>query len=182
MEMISYFGGGDMIKRFIKGAGFFALLCGLFWVATPVTAQDPTWSPVQKEVLKFLDNYAELQLKGTLDEFMATFHPGFQNWNYGNPLPRPLKWQRDEFAFSRKHFAQIVMDLQPVTIEVDDDLAVVNLWYRERYRAKDASGNPIVGKDQTVAGPRSITLIKVDGKWYHLNWAWQAKAGFFTTD
>lgn len=169
-------GGGHVVNGFTKCFALSAVLGVVLCMVQPGIAQEPKWSPAQQEVLNWIEDYKSVQLTHKIDDLMALYHPRFQNWNYSNePLPRVKPLVREDYLYLWELFRQTVMELQPVTIEVHGNAAVVNLWYRERWTTPE-------GKDVTVTGPWTMTLIKKNGKWQHFNWTWMAKEGFFVQD
>jgi len=144
---------------------FKVLFLPLMLSLSPITAQ--VWSPEQKEVVEFLNDYTKASMRGDIDEIMSYFHVDFSAWEYSMTMTEPL--DRDSTQKTIEHinqsFKQLAFEVQPVSIQIHGDIAIAHLNFQETMR--DAEG-----VDNFMSGPWTATLLKQGKGWVFLCWTW----------
>ena len=140
-------------------------LLPLLLYISPAAAQE--WSPEQKEVVEFLNNYAKSSMQGDMDEIMSYFHADFSAREYSAALPEPLDLEstRQAIEHSNQNFKQLVFDVQALTIQFHGDVAIAHSNFKETMR--DANG-----VDTKMSGPWTATLLKQGKGWVFTSWTW----------
>jgi ketosteroid isomerase-like protein len=137
----------------------------LFLYLSPIVAQE--WSPEQKEVVEFLNEYTKSSMPGDMDEIMSYFHVDFSGREYSMTLTEPLDRESIQKAMedSYQNFKVLVFEVQPLTIQIHGDVAIAHSNFQETLR--DANG-----VDNKLSGPWTATLLKQDKEWVFLSWTW----------
>lgn len=132
-----------------------ALCCGVL-AGPPALAQQ--WSPAQMEVWKNVEAYNALDDAGDLEAFMAYVHERYIGWDINEPLTSDKARLRKFMAYSLENSKTELSDIQPVAINIIDDVAIVD--YHFSYVAKDADG-----KTSYKTGRWADILKKQGDKW-----------------
>jgi ketosteroid isomerase-like protein len=129
------------------------------------------WTAGQKEVVQMLQKHAEANERGDVDEIMKDFHPKFSGWDLAQTPPMFDKGPYDK-AFCRFSFEEyfklyklISFEIEPLEIVVDGDFAIAHVNYKETI--KDSKGTAT-----SASGRLSASLVKKEGTWTFLSWAW----------
>lgn len=139
------------------------VLASAWFKPAPLIAQE--WSPAQKEVLEAIDEYTKISMQGDVNEIMDWFHADFQAWNYANGLPLDLDGTQRMIKYFATKFNQLTFDIQPVAIQLHEDIAIAHLYYQELMR--DTLENETI-----MSGRWTATLVKQGDEWVFLCWTW----------
>lgn len=144
---------------------FKVFLLPLLLCLSPIAAQE--WSPEQKEVVEFLNDYTKSSMQGDMDEIMSYFHVDFYAREYSTTLTEPLDRDSTQKAIehSKQNFKVLVFEVQPLTIQFHGDVAIALSNFKETLRDAD-------GIDNKLSGPWTATLLKQDKGWVFLSWTW----------
>jgi ketosteroid isomerase-like protein len=141
---------------------FLLLICPLL----TINAQE--WSPEQKEVIEYLNNYTKVSIRGNTDEIMSYFHVDFIAWEY-SITAESTPFDRDATQKMMEDFGQtfktISFEVQPLAILIHGNIAIAHLNFKETLRDAD-------GVDHNMSGPWTATLLKQDKGWGFLCWTW----------
>ena len=147
------------MKQLVKGSFSCGLLCLLIVFPASLAAQE--WSAEQKQVWTAVE--AQWRVENNLEEFLATMHPNFSGWSYGDPLPSDKasvkKWHGHNLDKERI----FLFELKPVAIQVHGTVAVVHYYYREVVKG-------IEGKEETRSGRFTDVWMKDGEKWLVIGW------------
>jgi ketosteroid isomerase-like protein len=125
-----------------------AVLCSL--MVSP-TALSQEWSPAQKEVWSNVEAYSERSAAGDLEGFLSYVHEDYIGWDISEPMTTSK-------ARLRKTYKTELNDIQPVAINIVDDVAIVH--YHFTMIVKDADNK------KTHATGRWADVLKKQGdKW-----------------
>jgi ketosteroid isomerase-like protein len=116
------------------------------------------WSEEQKEVWKNVEAYSDMWVKGDLEGFLAYFHDDFSGWGNQDALPRNKASVRKFATHNFKSLKVFVTDIQPVGINIFDNVAIVQYYYTNVLKDKE-------GKEQTARGRWTDILMKQGDKW-----------------
>jgi ketosteroid isomerase-like protein len=133
----------------------FAMFCSLS-IGAPALSQQ--WSPDQTEVWKNVEAYTARNEAGDLEGFLAYVHEDYVGWDIGEPMTSNKARLRKFLNYSFKKYKTEFLDLQPVAINVLDDVAIV--YYHFTVVGKDADGKQF---DET--GRWADVLKKQGDKW-----------------
>jgi ketosteroid isomerase-like protein len=150
------------MKTFLK---LFLLPLLLFLYLLPVAAQE--WSTEQKEVVKFLNDYTKVSMKGDMDEVMSYFHADFISRVYANTMSESLDRDGVQMAMEAgyQNYKILEFEVQPLIIQIHGDLAIAYTNFKETLRDTN-------GVDNKLSGPWTATLVKQDKGWIFLSWTW----------
>ena len=131
-----------------------------------INAQE--WSPEQKEVIEFFNDYTKISLHGDIDEVMSYFHTDFSAWVYSmteetKPLDRDAT-QKTLEDFSQ-NFKTVAFEIKPVAIYILEDIAIAHVDFTETLIDTE-------GVEHHMRGPWTNTLLKQDKGWVFLCWTW----------
>jgi ketosteroid isomerase-like protein len=132
------------------------ILCLTLFSSTQLFGQE--WSEEQKEVWKTVETYADLAAKGDVEGFLDHFHDDFSGWINSMALPTNKSTRRKFISHNWKTTKTLVQDLQPVGINIFDNVAIVQYYYSEVL--KDAEG-----KEINESGRWTDILMKQGDKW-----------------
>jgi ketosteroid isomerase-like protein len=132
-----------------------ALLLGLT-VGPTADAQD--WSPKQAEVWKNVEAYSARNAAGDVDGFLSYVHEDYIGWDISEPMTTSKPRLRKFLDFNAKTFKTELTDIQPVSINIFDDVAVVH--YHFTAISKDSEG-----KRSYETGRWADVLKKQGDKW-----------------
>ena len=88
-----------------------------------------SWDAKQKEVWMHVENYWDLQSKGNIEGYMAYFSNDYMGWDYDSPVPQGKSIVQKYMANGLKNRKTIFYNITPVSIQVLDDVAIVNYYY-----------------------------------------------------
>ena len=134
----------------------FIVLCITLLSSAQLFGQE--WSEQQKEVWKTVETYSELAAKGDVEGFLDYFHDDFKGWINRMALPTNKTTRRKFISHNWKTTKTLVQDLQPVGINIFDNVAIVQYYYSEVL--KDAEG-----KEINESGRWTDILMKQGDKW-----------------
>ena len=132
-----------------------AMCCSLI-TAPVVLAQ--TWSPAQTEVWKNVEAYSAKQAAGDLEGFLSYVHDDYIGWDISEPMTTNKSRLRKFVDHTFKSYKTELSDIQPVAINVVDDVAIVHYYFT--VISKDADG-----KSSTDSGRWADVLKKQGDKW-----------------
>jgi len=135
--------------------GRFAIWCSVI-VAAPALAQQ--WSPAQTEVWKNVEAYSARTEARDLEGFLAYVHESYVGWDISEPMTSSKARLRKFLDYNFNRYKTELLDLQPVAINVIDDVAIV--YYHFTVVGKDADGKQF---DET--GRWADILKKQGDKW-----------------
>ena len=116
------------------------------------------WSEEQKEVWKNVETYSDLSAKRDLEGFMGYFHDDYSGWNNQNALPANKASRRKFISHYFETTTVLVYDLQPVGINIHDNVAIVHYYYSVVFK-------DVEGKEKEGSGRWTDILIKQGDKW-----------------
>jgi ketosteroid isomerase-like protein len=87
------------------------------------------WSPAQKEVWSNVEAYWDLQSKGNLDGFLSYFSDNYLGWDNDSPVPQNKAAVAKYSANGLKNRKTLFYDITPVSIQIHDDVAIVNYYF-----------------------------------------------------
>jgi ketosteroid isomerase-like protein len=128
-----------------------------------MTAQEP--SQAEQEVLATLQEYARVSMAGNVDEIMTYFHARFSAWDYAQEGPIDRASLREMLALLLSDYRQTAFNIEPAGIFVHGEIAILHADYDEVFT------DP-AGVETPMAGRWTATLVKEEGKWLFLSWAW----------
>ena len=132
------------------------LLIGILLINISTFSQD--WDAKQKEVWQNVTDYWVLDDKHDLDGFMNYFDDGYMGWSYDTEKPMNKTSVREAVQKDYAEENTSTSKLEPLSIWVDDDIAVVH--YKYARTMKDASGS-----DVTRNGRWTDVLKRKGNKW-----------------
>lgn len=158
------------MKRIAFAVGLVVVLFAVVVLAQTAVQRVPArdWTPEQKMALDTFNNYIVASLKGNVDELMTFFHRDFIGWDYEQELPinyADMKKEDEEFYKAYK-LRKFVVD--PLEIQVENDLAVLHLNFEEAY-------SDSTGKETNTYGPWTVIMIKQNNRWVFLSFCWIEK-------
>jgi len=134
---------------------FVVVCCGVA-LALPALAQQ--WAPVQAEVWKNVESYSARNAAGDVDGFMSYVHDDYIGWDISEPMTTSKSRLRKFLDFNAKTYKTELYDVQPVAINVVDDVAIVH--YNFTAISKDSDGK------RTYNTGRWADVLKKQGdKW-----------------
>lgn len=99
---------------------------------------------------------------GDVDRWMANFHPEFTGWSTARPQPYDVAAERSGTEAFLADWEWETYHVEPLSIRIVDDIAVIHYAYREVLRAKEGDGR----HDETG---RATQVMKRDGgRWLML--------------
>jgi len=116
------------------------------------------WSAEQKEVWKNVETYWDLAAQDDVEGWLSYFHDDFSGWRNKDALPRNKANVRKFGTHNIKTTQILVEDLQPVGINIYDDVAIVQYYYSEVFK-------DVEGKEQNGSGRWTDILMKQGDKW-----------------
>ena len=130
---------------------------------SPIAAQE--WSPEQKDIVEFINDYTKASMRGDIDEIMSYFHVDFSAWEYSMTEPFDRDSTQKTIEYINQIFKQVAFEVQPIAIQLHGDVAILHLNFQETMR--DAEG-----VDNFMSGPWTVTLLKQGKGWIFLCWTW----------
>ena len=132
-----------------------AFCCGMM-AATTALAQE--WSPAQTEVWKNVETYSAKNVAGDVEGFLAYVHEDYIGWDISEPMTTSKSRLRKFLDYNSKNYKAEFADMQPVSINIVDDVAIV--YYHFTGILKDADG-----KKSEFSGRWADVLKKQGDKW-----------------
>ena len=151
------------MKKLLMVLPLVVLLCVFLFESKPIHAEE--WTAEQKDVLNSLEKYIAVNLQGNVKEVMSYFHPKFSGWLYAqtNPLNKDAADKIIEDLFKNNKITKF--EVEPLEIQVEGNTAILHLNFDEIRRDS-------TGKETSVSGPWSATMLKQDNKWLFISWSW----------
>lgn len=115
------------------------------------------WSDSQKEVWKAVTTYNDSWKSGDSDAFMSNFHKDYKGWHYSSPIPIDKSSTGKYVKFGMENREVIFSHIEPVSIQVFDDFAIVNYLFHNISKRGD--------KTNSYEGRWTDVLKKESGKW-----------------
>lgn len=134
----------------------------LLVAAPPLAAQE--WSAEQQEVVDWMNTFAAEAYADDVDAFLAWLHPDFTAWDYAAESPVSGAAFSEMATGAFQAFDSITIRVEPVSVQVLGDVAVLHTWYREVLTG--AAG------EMKVGGRWTVVLKRLDGDWKHVAWTW----------
>jgi ketosteroid isomerase-like protein len=141
--------------RIMKSIIACALLC-LNSLAGSVHAQE--WNAAQKEVWENIEAFWARDAAGDVEGYLSYFHEDYVGWNLNDPLPTDKARSRKHYEHSSKREKTVFYDIQPVAINIFDDVAIVHYYYS--YVFKDSEG-----KEHDRSGRWADIWMKQGDRW-----------------
>ncbi|UCC83867.1 MAG: nuclear transport factor 2 family protein [Gemmatimonadota bacterium] len=151
------------MNRVLLGGAFLVVLGAATMNPAKLTAQEP--SQAEQEVLTTLQEYARVSMSGKVDEIMKYFHARFSAWDYAQAGPVDRAGLREMLTFYLTEYRQTAFNIEPAAIYVHGDIAILHADYDEVFTDQ-------AGVETPIAGRWTATLLKEEGKWLFLSWAW----------
>lgn len=142
------------MKKWPVGACL-ALCCNLIAIQL-VYAQE--WSPAQQGVWKNVEAYWARDAVGDVEGFLSYFHENYIGWDLREPLSTDKARLRKFLEHSYKTEKTILYDIQPVAINVFENIAIAHYHYTAI--SKDAEG-----KERDRSGRWTDVLMKQGDRW-----------------
>ena len=143
-----------VMKTLIKGVLIVLLITFVFSVQ--LFGQE--WSKEQKEVWKNVETYWDFSAKGDVEGFQSYFHDDFSGWSNKNALPTNKTSRRKFLSHIFKTRKIIVQEIQPVGINIYDNVAIVQYYYSRILEDSE-------GKEKNMNGRWTDILMKQGDKW-----------------
>ena len=131
-------------------------LCFSLMAGPAALAQE--WSQAQTEVWKNVEAYWARDAAGDTDGFLSYVHDRYIGWDLNEPITSNKSRFRKFIAHSHATEKTVLYDIQPLAINVFNDMAVV--YYHYTFIAKNADG-----KEDDRSGRWADILMKQDSKW-----------------
>lgn len=139
----------------ISKSAYFAMCFSLIAGQSALAQQ---WSPAQAEVWNNVEAYSARNAAGDVEGFLAYVHDNYVGWDINEPMTSSKARLRKFLDYSSKNYKTEFVDMQPVDINVVDDVAVV--YYHFSFVAKDTDG-----KKSEEKGRWADVLKKQGDKW-----------------
>jgi len=123
-------------------------------------AQD---SPDDAAVWAVVESQWDASQRGDSKWVDAYLAENFTGWNNGNPSPRTKQSVRMWEKFESKQWDGKMHELYPLSIVVQDDMAVAHYLY-------SSAGENSDGKTIVVHGRFTDVLVRIEGKWKFIAW------------
>jgi len=135
-------------------------------MANPTTSPGHrVWTAAEKEALNVLQASVDADKEGAIAKLAPLYHERFMGWSLATPTPLG----RDEFLREEETLLRTAsfprFDIQPLSVEVVDRTAVVNVTYSYLMVQKD-------GKKLEKAGRWMAMLVKEAERWLYLGCAY----------
>ena len=153
-------------KFLIVLLGLVFCLCVFLVESKSIHAEE--WTAEQKDVLKSVDKLISANLQGNVQEIMSCFHPKFSGWLYSQKSPINKDTVHKIIEATLKEYKITKFDVEPLEIQVEGNTAILHLNFDEIRRDS-------TGKETSVSGPWSATMLKQDNEWLFLSWSWIEK-------
>jgi len=131
------------------------LFCVILGLGTSAFGQE--WTAEQKEAWGIVEKMTKSWANRDLDGYMSCLHENFIGWFNEDPMPIDKKtlrnWEEYWLSSTKIHREQST----PVSINVTDDLAIVNLYAQEL--REDKAGTKLTYSKWT------FTCKKENGEW-----------------
>ncbi len=112
-----------------------------------------------------LEAYTRVSMAGDVDEIMEYFHARFSAWDYAQEGPVDRAGLREMLAFYLGEYKQTAFNVEPAAVYVHGDIAILHADYDEVFTDQ-------AGVETPISGRWTATLLKEEGKWLFLSWAW----------
>lgn len=116
------------------------------------------WTPAQMEVWKNVEAYSAKSAAGDLEGFLSYVHDDYIGWDISEPMTTSKARLRKFLDYSFKNYKTELSDIQPVAINIFDDVAIV--YYHFTYVSKSTDA-----KKEEVSGRWADVLMKQGEKW-----------------
>lgn len=121
------------------------------------------WSQAEREAWTAVTQGWEALRAGSVDGFMATFHPRFLGWNMNRPAPLDVEAERSGTVAFLDSYSWVSYRVEPVAIRITDDVAIVHYRYHEVVRS---TADGTVHEEH---GRATQVLKRLDGEWKTLS-------------
>jgi ketosteroid isomerase-like protein len=116
------------------------------------------WSAAQAEVWNNVEAYSARNAAGDVEGFLSYVHDDYIGWDITEPMTTSKSRLRKFLEFNAKNYKTELSDLQPVSINIVDDVAIVH--YHFTAISKDSDG-----KRSFETGRWADVLKKQGDKW-----------------
>jgi hypothetical protein len=126
------------------------------------------WTPAQQEVLDVFSRFFAAALRGNFEEIKTYWHPNIVGWDIdqGSPLIYDDFLKAEEGFFKEARFVKL--EFEPLAVQVEGKTAVIHLKYDDRFIDRS-------GKETSMSGHWTTTLVKQEKKWIILCNVWNGK-------
>lgn len=155
--------------------GAFAVGLAVLVFAVALLAQAPVqkvqakaWTREQQEVLDVFSGFFAAALRGNFEEIKKCWHPNIVGWdiNQNSPMIHDDFLKREEGFF--KDFKFTKLEFEPLAVQVEGKTAIIHLTY-------DGVFIDRAGKETSLSGHWTTTMVKQDKKWVILSNVWNEK-------
>jgi hypothetical protein len=145
------------MKRFIYIPMMIAVLGCYLAISASLFAQE--WSAAQKEVWQNEETYAKLSAAGNTEGCLVYYHPDYVGWYDKSPTPGNKEVVSKFISYGQKTTKILVYDLQPLSIKIYGNVAIVHLYYTQIYKDSE-------GKEKSSTDRWTDTWMKQGDKCY----------------
>jgi ketosteroid isomerase-like protein len=131
-------------------------MCCSLMLGPPALGQQ--WSPAQTAVWKNVEAYWARDAAGDLDGFMSYIHDDYVGWDRNGPMAHDKSQLRKYLEHAWTTEKTILQDVQPVAINVIDDVAVVHYYFWVITKDSDA-------KEHERSGRFTDVMMRQGDKW-----------------
>lgn len=126
------------------------------------------WTSEQQEALDVFSGFFAAALRGNFEEIKAYWHPNIVGWDINQDSPMIHDdFLKDEEGFF-KDFKFTKLEFEPLAVQVEGKIAIIHLKY-------DGVFIDRAGKETSMSGHWTTTLVKQDKKWVILSNVWKEK-------
>jgi ketosteroid isomerase-like protein len=158
------------MKRIILAVCVLALVFAVAVSAqtTVRKVQAKAWTPEQQEVVDAFSGFFAAALRGNFEEIKAYWHPNIVGWdiNQDSPMIHDDFLKGEEGFFKDYKFTKL--EFEPLAVQVEGKTAIIHLNY-------DGVFIDRAGKETTMSGHWTTTMVKQDKKWVILSNVWKEK-------
>jgi ketosteroid isomerase-like protein len=144
------------MKRFLYISMMITVLGCFLAISAPLFAQE--WSAEQKEVWQNEETYAKLSAAGNTEGCLAYYHPDYVGWYDKSPTPANKEVTSKFISYGQKTTKILVYDIQPLSIKIYGNVAIVHLYYTQIYKDSE-------GKEKSSTDRWTDIWMKQGDKW-----------------
>jgi hypothetical protein len=156
------------MKRIALAVGLFVLIFAIAVLAQTAAKKVKAWTPEQQEVVDVFSRFFAAALRGNFEEIKAFWHPNIVGWdiNQDSPMIHDEFLKVEEGFF--KDFKFTKLEFEPLADQVEGKTAIIHLKY-------DGVFIDRAGKEVSMSGHWTTTMVKQDKKWVILSNVWKEK-------
>ncbi len=158
------------MKRIAFAVGLVVLVFAAAVLAQTAVQKAPAKArpPEQQEVLDVFSGFFAAALRGNFEEIKTYWHPNIVAWdiNQDSPMIHDDFLKGEEGFF--KDFKFTKLEFEPLAVQVEGKTAIIHLKYSGVFIDR-------AGKETSMSGHWTTTLVKQDKKWVILSNVWKEK-------